>query len=88
MPRPFQSAAIIVAAALAGCSEPPTAVLDRAAPAFAITNPQAVKFWNELASVQWNERATALAAIQPVDAGRMYTYLSFAQYRAAMAAAA
>jgi len=88
MRRAIPYLTVIVAAALTGCGEQPATVLDPAAPAFAVTNPQAVKFWNELASVQWNERATVLAAIQPVDAGRMYTYLSFAQYRAAMAAAA
>jgi hypothetical protein len=85
--RTTLTAALLAAAWSTGCSEPDTSPLDVGTPAFSLS-PQAVKFWNTLASVQWNERATALAAIQPVEAGRMYTYLSFAQYRAATAAAA
>lgn len=46
----------------------------------------AVKFWEVGATVSWNERATALAAVRATDAVRMYTYLSLAQFRAAEAA--
>lgn len=48
----------------------------------------AVKLWEANAAVDWNAQATALAALRPVDAGRLYAYLSFAQFRAAEAAAA
>ena len=76
--------------ALAGCGDQPTApsqslsVADAAAP---------VKFWNTLASVDWNARATGLAATEAaagrgVNVGRLYPYLSLAQHRAAEAAAA
>jgi membrane-associated phospholipid phosphatase len=46
----------------------------------------AVKFWDAGATVNWNERATALAAVRVIDAVRLYTYLSLAQFRAAEAA--
>lgn len=52
-----------------------------ASPAFS-----AVKFWEVGATVDWNERATALAAVRVVDANRMYAYLALAQFRAAAAA--
>ena len=41
------------------------------------------KFWDDNAAANWNERATALAARQPVNVTRLYTYLSLAQLRAA-----
>ncbi|HEY0674404.1 MAG TPA: vanadium-dependent haloperoxidase [Longimicrobiales bacterium] len=83
----FRSASLIVAATLVGCSEQSVAPADIDAE-FIVVAPRAVNFWNELAAVQWNERATSLAAAQVVDVGRMYAYLSFAQHRAASAAAA
>jgi len=46
----------------------------------------AVKFWEVGASAAWNQLATSLAARHPIDAGRLYTYLSMAQFRAAEAA--
>lgn len=43
----------------------------------------AVKFWDANASADWNERATSLAARRPINAARLYAYLSLAQLRAA-----
>ena len=48
----------------------------------------AVKFWEVGATVSWNDRATALAAVRVIEAGRLYLYLSMAQFRAAEAAQA
>ena len=51
----------------------------------------AVKFWDAGATVSWNKLATDLAAAAPapgINAIRMYTYLSLAQFRAAEAAVA
>ncbi len=47
----------------------------------------APKFWDVSATAHWNQRATALAAASPSDAGRVFAYLAMAQYRAAEAAA-
>jgi hypothetical protein len=44
-------------------------------------------FWDSNATVYWNDQATVLAAQRVTDASRLYAYLSFAQYRAAVAAA-
>src|SRR4051794_17934755 len=46
----------------------------------------AVKFWEVGATVDWNDRATTLAAARVIDANRLYAYLSLAQFRAAEAA--
>lgn len=51
----------------------------------------AVKFWENLASPRWNERALQLIGLRPPANGqaatsRMLTYLSIAQYRAVLAA--
>src|SRR5262245_59716670 len=49
----------------------------------------AVKFWEAGATVSWNQLATDLATAAPapgINAIRMYTYLSLAQFRAAEAA--
>lgn len=46
-------------------------------------NGSAVKFWDANASADWNERATSLAARRPINAARLYAYLSLAQLRAA-----
>ena len=48
----------------------------------------AVRFWGAGATVAWNEHATALAATRVIASGRLYTYLSLAQLRAAEAAEA
>jgi hypothetical protein len=45
------------------------------------------KFWETNSTLYWHDQATLLAALRPIDAVRMYTYLSFAQLRAAEAAA-
>jgi hypothetical protein len=58
------------------------------------TRPQpqsdAVKFWDVLASVRWNERASGLLVQRPPAsiprAVRLLTYMSLAQYRAVLAA--
>jgi membrane-associated phospholipid phosphatase len=55
---------------------------------------QATKFWDALATTRWNLRATDLHQTLPPPpngqawASRMLTYLSLAQYRAALAATA
>ena len=51
----------------------------------------AVKFWEDLASLRWNERANQLLVLRPpangqAAASRILTYLSIAQYRAVLAA--
>ena len=68
---------VIVASAVfaAGCGETSTA------PSYS-----AVKYWEVGATVRWNELATSLAARRPILAGRLYAYLSLAQFRAAEAA--
>jgi PAP2 superfamily len=51
----------------------------------------AVKFWEVGATVSWNQLATDLATAAPapgINAIRLYTYLSLAQFRAAEAAQA
>ena len=53
----------------------------------------AVKYWEVLASPRWNERALGLITQRPpgniqAAASRILTYLSIAQYRAALAAEA
>ena len=72
--------------AVAACGEPPTGA--SAAPSL-----NAVKFWEDLASARWNERAAALLTSRPpvngqAAASRVFTYLSVAQYRAVLAAEA
>jgi membrane-associated phospholipid phosphatase len=69
----------VVVAAACGVDQP-TGVprAGGAAPTFS-----AVKFWEAGAAVAWNARATDLAALQVIDAARLYAYLSLAQYRAA-----
>lgn len=72
--------------AVAACGEPPTG--SSAAPSL-----NAVKFWEDLASARWNERAAALLTSRPpangqAAASRVFTYLSVAQYRAVLAAEA
>jgi PAP2 superfamily len=65
---------------------PQAPVASTATPAFS-----AVKFWEAGATVSWNQLATDLAAAAPapgINAGRLYTYLSLAQLRAAEAAQA
>lgn len=79
--------AVLAAAALAACSESPTALRERD-DALITANSQAVKFWEALASVSWNARAGELLALRVNDASRVYAYLHFAQYRAAQAALA
>ena len=54
----------------AACSaDRPTA----AAPADAAVAFDAVKFWEAGATVAWNERANALAAVRVISANRLYT---------------
>jgi hypothetical protein len=70
----------LAAGTVSGCGAEPT---DPGTP-----EPSAVKFWQAGASVAWNQQATDLAALRPIDASRLYAYLSLAQLRAAEAAAA
>ena len=83
--------ALLVGASTAwACADAPTtATAPSADPAASL---KAEKFWETLASARWNDRATLLLATQPAPpngqawASRMLTYLSLAQYRAAVAA--
>ena len=77
--------------AMAGCSDSPVEPATTASPASA----QAVHFWEALATTRWNLRATQLfqqTSPTPPNgqawASRTLTYLSIAQYRAALAATA
>jgi len=81
--------ALMLGAAI-GCADAPTqtgAVAPR-------PNLQATKFWDALATTRWNLRATDLhqTLLPPPNgqawASRMLTYLSLAQYRAALVATA
>jgi len=79
---------LIAAAALSGCADRPTAT-----PTTPAARNDAVKFWEVNASTRWNERAIALVGLRPpanaqAQVSRVLTYLSIAQYRAALAAAA
>jgi membrane-associated phospholipid phosphatase len=76
----------VTLALVAACADHPTAPTDRLPTPGTSVEPNAVKFWNGLASVQWNQTATDLAALHPVNIQRLYTYLSLAQLRAAEAA--
>jgi membrane-associated phospholipid phosphatase len=70
-----------------GCSEPDTAPIDTHSSGGAIAA-SAVKYWEAGATAAWNELATSLADRTAIDQGRLYAYLSLAQFRAAEAAAA
>ena len=71
---------ILSLAAVLACADQPTS------PTAAPADQTAVKFWDGLASVQWNQTATDLAALRQVNIFRLYAYLSLAQLRAAEAA--
>ena len=81
--------ALILGAAI-GCGDAPTETAVVAPRA----NLQATKFWDATATTRWNLRATDLHQTLPPPpngqawASRMLTYLSLAQYRAALAATA
>ncbi len=81
-----------IVAALLGCSLMITACDRNSSDYATATGPlpsssvSAPKFWDVSATTYWNQRATALAAASPSDAGRVFTYLAMAQYRAAEAA--
>jgi hypothetical protein len=95
--RGWTARAILIAAStLWGCADAPTRPLDTRG-----GHLTAVKFWEALASTRWNLRATELLQGTVSDdlplgvpappngqawASRMLTYLSLAQYRAALAA--
>jgi hypothetical protein len=84
----YTRALAIAAGALlaAACSEPGAPATGPAAGTSA--DASAVKFWDAGATAAWNELATALADQTPIDAVRLYAYLSLAQFRAAEAAEA
>src|SRR5262245_24441212 len=79
--------ALLIGAAI-GCADAPT----ETAVVAPRVNLQATKFWDALATTRWNLRATDLHQTLPPPpngqawASRMLTYLSLAQYRAALAA--
>lgn len=77
-------AALAIAALAAACSEPNTAPTGAGSEVSA----SAVKFWEAGATANWNELATSLADQTAIDQGRLYAYLSMAQFRAAEAASA
>ena len=73
---------------VSACADSPTRVLQPATPQL-----DAVKFWEDNATTRWNKRATELFATTTLAnaqaaASRILTYLSIAQYRAALAAEA
>jgi membrane-associated phospholipid phosphatase len=77
---------LVVALITAACTDGPSRILT-SADSYA----SAVKFWEAGATTRWNDRATALLVLRPpangqAAASRVLTYLSIAQYRAALAA--
>jgi len=82
--------AILLASATTAwaCADAPTA------PSVAPPRQEAVKFWDDLATVRWNKRATNLLEQYGAPsngqawASRMLTYLSLAQYHAILDATA
>jgi membrane-associated phospholipid phosphatase len=84
--------ALLVSALTWGCADAPTRPIS--APGAQLA---AVKFWDDVATLRWNERAVGLLEAHNTPtplpngqaaASRVLTYLSLAQYRAAMAAEA
>ena len=80
---------LLSAATGVACADAPTEPLKQRAPSAS----SAVHFWDSLASTRWNTRATQLfQTTTPLPpngqawASRVLTYLSIAQYRAALAA--
>jgi PAP2 superfamily protein len=88
MSRRTRALAVAAIALLApACSEPSGPATDTVATGAAV-DAMAVKFWETGATAGWNELATSLADLTPIDQSRLYAYLSMAQFRAAEAAAA
>jgi hypothetical protein len=79
---------LTLALAVSACADAPTATQPRPVP----PNLGVTKFWETLATTRWNERATNLLQVHGAPsngqawASRLLTYLSLAQYRAALAA--
>ena len=77
---------VIASAVMIACTDAPTR-----APSPTSAQLDAVKFWEVNATTRWNERAATLLGQRPpangqAAASRILTYLSLAQYRAALAA--
>lgn len=91
MRLPTRVLPIAIAVLAAGCADVTTAPSTPLSPPSG-SAASAVKFWDVGASAAWNERATAmmaaLPAARPLNAIRVYAYLSMAQFRAAEAAEA
>jgi membrane-associated phospholipid phosphatase len=88
---PLRGVLIISTTGVWACSDAPTLPRESVEP----STEAAVHFWNDLATIRWNERAATLfqtTAPAPPNgqawASRTLTYLSIAQYRAALAATA
>src|SRR4051812_30277083 len=86
--RQAAGCSLLLAVAALGCADHPTAL--RRAPGVEL---RAVKFWDVTASTRWNQRANQLLGVRPPPnaqawSSRMLSYLSIAQYRAALAAEA
>jgi len=82
----FRAMLLVLSAAVSACADDPALTLRPTAP-----QRDAVKFWENLASTRWNERAITFLASRPLANGsaassRILTYLSLAQYRATLAA--
>jgi membrane-associated phospholipid phosphatase len=79
---------VLLPAALlaAGCSQDSPNPVAPVPGAGGTASTDAVKFWEVGATVRFNELATSLAAARVIEAGRLYLYLSMAQFRAAEAA--
>src|SRR3954468_17313474 len=95
---PLWTITVLASLASLGCADAPTqagAVDQHQRIALEPGGPQrdAVKFWEVTASTRWNVRTNSLLALHPptngrAPASRLLTYLSLAQYRAALAAEA
>jgi membrane-associated phospholipid phosphatase len=92
---PKWTCALVAATTLSACADAPTGTVAPAAPGPSAIR-EAVRFWDALATTRWNRRATDLLRGLPAGtpsngqawASRTLTYLSLAQYRAALAATA
>ena len=76
----------VICVLLAACADTPTQAHQQPPVQFS-----AVKFWETTASTRWNRRAVDLFSVRALANGqaaasRILTYLSIAQYRAALAA--
>ncbi|MBP2647996.1 MAG: phosphoesterase PA-phosphatase related protein [Gemmatimonadetes bacterium] len=83
----IRALAILASVTLAaGCSEPTTTPTATGSSQQSGETAATSKYQDAGATASWNALATSLADRVAIDQGRMYAYLSMAQFRAAMAA--